>query len=166
MKKIELFIQGEGLKKTIRVQLPEGATIQELLNVAQDQGIHLGGEGDPTMVFLEDSDESLTRTTTLEEVGIGHRNHVHVNRTHKIDVFVTFNGAEKLHEFSPSTRVAKVHRWATKEFGMSDVDASEHLLQIMGSTERPDEDTHIGTLVTYPSHELRFILVPKIRVEG
>ena len=44
--------------------------------------------------------------------------------------------------------------------------ATEHLLQVCDSAVRPDEDVHIGTLVTVAACGLRFDLVAKQRVEG
>jgi hypothetical protein len=62
--------------------------------------------------------------------------------------------------------VHRVKQWAVHEFGLSKVDATEHVLQLCGSTTRPDEDTHLGALVQYPECRLCFDLVPKQRVEG
>jgi hypothetical protein len=51
------------------------------------------------------------------------------------------------------------------ELKMSPVDASEHVLQITGTTDRPDPDVQIGALVS-GCCELAFSLVPVKRVEG
>ncbi|MFY9554815.1 MAG: hypothetical protein WAV47_08895, partial [Blastocatellia bacterium] len=65
-----------------------------------------------------------------------------------------------------STSVRKVKRWADEEFKLKGVDATEHALQLCGSSTRPDEDVHIGSLVKFPDCKICFDLVPKKRVEG
>ena len=65
------------------------------------------------------------------------------------------------------TTVETVKRWAAiKGFGMTPADAAEHVLQLAGSTIRPEPDTHIGSLVSGSACQLRFDLVPLKRVEG
>ena len=81
---------------------------------------------------------------------------------------VNFNVDQKTKTFPPSATVGRVKKWAVGEHGfdLKGVDATEHLLQLCGSTDRPDEDIHIGTLVTAPACSLCFDLVPKQRIEG
>jgi hypothetical protein len=45
-------------------------------------------------------------------------------------------------------------------------DAAEHVLQLTGTADRPDADTHIGALASCPDCRLAFDLVPLKRVEG
>lgn len=166
MERIEVFLQGEGVKDIILVGLPKGSRVRDILAAAGEHGVQLGGDGDPSAVYIEDGEEAINLGTSLEESGIRHRGHVHVHRCHRIEVSVNFNAKTVTKVFPPSATVGRVKKWAVKEFEMSDKDAAEHALQITGSTVRPDEDIHIGTLVTYPSHQVSFDLVPKVRVEG
>ena len=73
----------------------------------------------------------------------------------------------KGYEFSPATTVADVKKFAAiREFGMKPADAAEHVLQFSGSAERPEPETHVGTLVSCPDCRISFDLVPHKRVEG
>jgi hypothetical protein len=166
MGKIEIFLQGEGVKDVVLVRVPKDGTVRDLLNAAREHGVHLGGDGDPSVVYIEDAEEAVDPNASLEEAGIRHRGHIHVHRCHRIDVSVNFNARTETMAFPPSATVGRVKKWAVKAFGMSEKDAAEHVLQITGSNVRPDEDIHIGALVTHPEHRISFDLVPKVRVEG
>ncbi len=102
----------------------------------------------------------------MKKLGIKNRERIHIHRCRKIKVSVNFNGKEAAESFPPSKTIAKVKRWADKQFGIEGVDATEHALQICGTAKRPDEDTHLGTLVRSRNCEVCFDLVPKKRVEG
>ncbi|MGH7618152.1 MAG: hypothetical protein ACREPM_13060, partial [Gemmatimonadaceae bacterium] len=83
-------------------------------------------------------------------------------------VKVFFNGRTIERQFPPAATIGKVTHWAVgkKGFNLDAADAVEHVLQISGSTQRPDEDEHLGTLVNAPTCTVSFDLVPKQRVEG
>lgn len=166
MSKIKVFLQGEGLKDVVIVEVSKDGFVKDLISAAIEKGVPEGDGEQVPAVYLEDSEDSLSSELSLEEAGIGPRQHVHMHRSPKIEVTVTFNGLQKSQEFPPSTTVGKVKKWAAKEFGMSKEDAVEHVLKISGSTDKPDEHTHIGALVPFPESQLLFDLVPKIRVEG
>jgi hypothetical protein len=78
---------------------------------------------------------------------------------------VTYNGTES-HAFPPSTTIGRVKKWADKEFGLKGQDATDLVLQISGTTTKPEEDIHIGTLVKHPHCALSLDLVPKKFVQG
>lgn len=168
MEKIDVFVQGEGVKEVILVQVAENGRVRDLIEIAKEHGIRVGGESDPSGVFLEEGEDALFAEAFLGDVGIRHRGHVHIHRARQIDVMVSYNGRQEARTFPPSATVGRVKKWAVskKVFNLSEVDAAEHVLQIAGSSERPDETTHLGTLLTYPAHEIHFDLVPKVRVEG
>ena len=92
---------------------------------------------------------------------------MHVTRCLKVKVAVRFNGETKSRVFPPSATVERVRRWAAlRAFGMSPRDAAEHILQIQGTTTRPDRDTHTGALTDGKTCAVAFDLVPSKRVEG
>ena len=162
---IEVFLQGEDIREVQIIRIPEGSTVQELIEKA---GAIAGpSQSDAVAVlFIEDADGELSSKATLKEVGIGHRSRVHRHRCRRVDVTVNFKDDHKSHQFPPSTSVRKVKRWADEEFKLKGVDATEHALQLCGSSTRPDEDVHIGSLVQFPTCKICFDLVPKKRVEG
>ena len=80
---------------------------------------------------------------------------------------VRFNGETEKRHFTPSATVERVKRWAARRaFHLSPRDAAEHVLQIKGTTTRPDRDVHVGTLTHGHSCAVAFDLVPSQRVEG
>lgn len=166
MSMINVFLQGEGLDEIIIVKVHEGGFVKDLISAAIDKGVPKGDDRRLHALYLEDSSDSLNQELSLKEAGIGPQQHVHIHRCKIIEVTVTFNGLQKSKKFPPSKTVGKVKKWAVKEFGMSTEDAIEHVLKITGSTDKPDEHTHIGALVVYPECQLFFDLVPKVRVEG
>jgi len=163
---IEVFLQIEGNRAIGIVKADENGTLRELLHSARQQGLAIPEA--PEIVLLEDGDDEILLDRTLAEVGIHHHSHIHVHRCHRVQVAVTFNGLTKNRDFSPASTVGKVKTWATSSdgFNLSKIDASEHALQLSGTTDRPDEDVHIGTLTTAATCAVSFDLVPKKRVEG
>ena len=170
MSEIEIFVQGEGIPEIILLRVPGNGTVRDILRSAETQGVHFAGDERSQVIFSEDQEAELSPDLSLEEAHIGHRSRVHVHRCHRIEVTVNFNAAQKTRAFPPSATVERVKRWAVgpapEGFGLQGVDATEHLLQLCHSNTRPDEDTHIGSLVTFPDCQLCFDLVPKVRVEG
>ncbi|MGO8714491.1 MAG: hypothetical protein ACLPP9_09655 [Smithella sp.] len=166
MEKIEIFLQVEGTKDILLVEVKKNGTVRDLLIVAAEHGRHPGNDDIPAMVFIEDMENVLEIDELLENAGVHHRAHVHIHRCRHIEVTVNFNGKNISKIFPPSATVGRVKKWATKEFGMSEKDASEHVLQISGTRNSLDEDIHIGTLVKHPACHVSFDLVPKVRIEG
>lgn len=162
---IELFLQGEGIRDIVLIRVPQAGAVRDILTAARAAGLTAT---DGVELSLEDADSAIDLDVPLAATPIRHRTRIHVHRCRRVVVKVTFNGVQKEETFRPAATVKRVKRWAVgkKGFDLSDVDAAEHVLQLSGSTERPDEDVHIGTLVTHPMCSVSFDLVPKIRVEG
>jgi hypothetical protein len=165
MKELEIFLQGEGIPQITLVRVPGEGTVRDILKAALAHGLPVE-KNDIPVILIEDEDEELALDKRLDQVGIGHRSRVHVHRCRKVEVKVNFNGRQEMHKFGPGATVRRVKRWAVKAFGVPEVDATEHVLQICGTTKRPDEDVHIGTLVSHSDCSLCFDLVPEQRIEG
>lgn len=168
-KEIQLFIQGEGIEEVQLVRVSEQDTLRELISklpaVFAVTIISVKDVAEFTFL-LEDSDKELPLDKPLKNIGLTNRCRIHIHRCRKIKVSVSFNGREIGEAFPPSRTIAKVKRWADKNFEIEGVDATEHALQICGTAKRPDEDTHLGVLVRHPNCQICFDLVPKKRVEG
>lgn len=165
MKIIEILLQGEHIPDIQLVKIDSEKGVKELLVLAAQH--RKGGVEGEFEVFIEGCDEPLKRDDLLPEGANGQPARIHVHRCRKIKVDVTFNGVTKEHSFGPGTTIAAVEKWAAiKAFGMTPADAAEHVLQITGKTERPEPDTHIGSLASCPDCHLAFDLVPLKRVEG
>lgn len=158
---IELFFQSEGIPEIQLLRVPSDCTVRELIAQAKTES-----DGDGLFLMLEDGERELQPDAMLQAVGIGHRHRVHCHRCRRIEVTVNFNGQSRSHSFSPAKTIGKIKHWADDQFHLKGVDATEHALQLCGTSTRPDEDLHLGSLVRSPHCEVCFDLVPKKRVEG
>jgi hypothetical protein len=165
MAEIELFLQGEGIAQIVLVKVPEDGSVRDIVEAARAQGYHASGDDSPA-VFLEGNEEPLVPGLTLKTAGIQARRRVHVHTCRKVKISINFNAEEKSHPFSPATTMAAVKKWADDKFKLSGVDATEHALQLCGTSNRPGDDIHVGSLVASNTCALCFDLVPKQRVEG
>lgn len=167
MTETELFVQGEGMRDIALVRVPDGGTIRDVVEAARAYGLRIE-DGKTPSVTVENDDAELDLDAPLSTAGIANRGRVHVHRCKRVAVTVNFNARQAMDDFPPSTTVKRLKKWADskKGFDLRGADATEHLLQLCGSDERPDENTHIGSLVEVPDCSLCFDLVPKSRVEG
>lgn len=164
MSKINVFLQGEGIKDVVRLELEPQSTALDVKRACASQlGVRMDGE---MAVFLEDQDEPLADAATLGSVAGKHGARLHVHRCRRIAVKVTYSGRTVDRVFGPSATVGAVKRWAAKEFGIPKEDAAELILQIVGTQEQPDADAHIGTLTACPACAIAFDLVPNPRIQG
>jgi hypothetical protein len=164
MSAIQLFMQFEGHRRIEVVHIDENATVRELLAAAARAGLP-NDRTEGAVVFAHDAEAPLDFALTLEAAGIRDKHRIHVHRCRKVEVTLHFNDVTKKLDFPPAATVQKVKNEFVKEIKMSAVDATEHVLQICGSTERPEPDTHIGSLVC-GCCTLCFDLVPIKRIEG
>lgn len=167
---LQIFVQAEG-KRDIRVlELPASATVRELVEAAHAQGVEPSriSSNHGVSVYTEDGDTPLPIGATLEAAGLGNQSSVHLSRCKKVAVTVHHNGKDRSESFGPGVPMHRVKEWAVgkKGFDLTPVDAAEHVLQITGTSDRPDEDVHIGSLVGATGCGVEFDLVPKVRVEG
>jgi hypothetical protein len=164
MSVIHLFLQFQGDRRIELIQVDENAPVRDIIAAAIRAGFPEDGSND-AVVFGHDRDEPYDLMATLTTAGIRHKDRVHVHRCRKIEVTVQFNDRIEKHPYPPAATVEQVKRDAVKKFQMSAVDATEHVLQICGTTDRPEPDVHIGALVS-GNCTLCFNLVPIKRIEG
>jgi hypothetical protein len=173
MARLQIFVQGDGKREIRMLELPAHATVRELVEAAQAHGVvsqdgdgH--GDGHTVAVYTEDGDAALPADATLEAVGLGNHSSVHLSRCTRVAVMVHYNGRNLSESFGPGVPMHRVKEWAVgnKGFNLNPVDAAEHVLQLTGTSDRPDEDVHIGSLVGTTSCGVEFDLVAKVRVEG
>jgi len=163
MSKINVFLQAEGIKEVVRLQLVPQSTALDVKRACALQGVQVNGE---TAVFLEDQDEPLADAATVASHAGKHGVRLHVHRCRRVAVKVSYSGRVVEHAFGPGHTVGSVKKWAAKELGIPKEDAAEMILQIAGTHEQPDVDVHIGTLAACPSCALTFDLVPNPRIQG
>jgi len=164
MSKIQLFLQFEGSRRVELIQLDSDALVADVL----EAGVKLGFPDEhraEAHVFGSDNEISLKLNVPLSKQGICDKHRVHIHRCRKVEVTLHFNELTEVMPFPPAITVDHVKKRFVHAIGMSPVDATEHVLQICGSDDRPEPDTQIGTLVS-GCCSLCFNLVPIKRVEG
>ena len=163
MKSIDLFCQGEGIGEIVHIELELDATFALLkARLAEEYPIP-----EDVLLFIEDEDGPIDETVLVKDRATATGLKVHIHRCRKVKVTVMFNGTTVECHFPPSATIARVKRWAAeREFGMSEDEAGEHVLQIAGTHERPAPGTHIGSLTNDEAESLSFDLVPDERVNG
>lgn len=163
MTTVNIFYQGEGIREVECVEIDSENTFGALKAlIVQKHGLT-----DEVLIFLEDADEPADEGIAV----CRHSGHVgvkaHLHRCRSVEITVTFNGDKVHHPFGPGTTVARVKRWAAEhKFKMTEAEASEHVLQVSGTHDRPAPGTHIGSLVTGPKCRVAFDLVPDQRING
>ena len=164
MKKTQLFLQYEGNRRIELVEIDPDSPIREIIAAAIRAGLPEECRAE-AVVFGEEGETPLDAAMTLTAAGVRDKQRIHVHRCHKIDVTLHFNDLTDKHHFPPSATVEHVKRYFVHKIHMSPVDATEHVLQLCGTTDRPEPDQHIGALVSRTC-SLCFDLVPIKRVEG
>ncbi len=164
MKSLDLFCQGEGVGETVHIELDLDATFAVLkARLTEEHRI----PPDDALLFIEDEDEPLDESVLVKDRATAKGLKVHIHRCRQVKVTVMFNGKTAECHFPPSATIARVKRWAAeKEFGMSEDEAGEHVLQVAGTHERPAPGTHIGVLTNDKDDSVSFDLVPDERVNG
>lgn len=163
MKTIDVYYQGEGINGIEHLEI---ASNQSLTNakilISEKHGLQ-----DDIILFLEDCEDLLDVSEVVDTYAGQAGIKAHVHRCRHIEVSVSFASDTVHHRFGPGTTIAHVKRWAAvKEFGMTEEDAGEHVLQIAGKTDRPTPGIHIGTLTSCPNCHVAFDLVPDQRING
>ena len=163
MESVDLFCQGEGIGEIVHIELELDATFAHLkARLAEEYRI-----SEDALLFIEDEDEPIDETVLVKDRATAKGLKVHIHRCRHVKVTVMFNGKTAECHFAPSATVARVKRWAAeKEFGMSEDEAGEHVLQVAGTHERPAPGTHIGALTDDKADSVSFDLVPDERVNG
>jgi len=124
MAKIDIYYQGEGLRGIQHLEVHPDSNLGEVKVML----IEKHGLPADILIFLEDAEDPADEASAIHahkgKAGVK----LHVHRSHKIEVAVTYNGCTVEHHFGPGTTIAHVKQWAAeREFGMSAEDAGEHL---------------------------------------
>ena len=146
MKPIDIFYQGENIHGIDHLELEPDKTFNHLKTLISKKH-ELSHD---FLLFIEDSEHAVDDSQLINEHSKRAGIKAHVHRCKHIAVRVNFGGDTVERRFSPASTIARVKRWAAeKEFGMTAEDASEHVLQIAGSNERPAPGTHLGALAVF-----------------
>lgn len=172
---IEIFIHRPGKAP----QVAKVGTDEVLLEALKGNGVE-GIAEDSLLVFVDECGDALMEAIevdngedthepsdpqhTVQDIGIKHGKHVHVNACRRIQVTVTYNNREVHHKFSPATTVGTATKWAKGKFKIGPSD--DFVLQVSGTTEIPRQNEHLGDLVAGGVCALSFDLVREVTPQG
>jgi len=171
MESIDVFVQVTGVRDILVASATPDHSVGQMLTtlalpVANDEAL---------LIFLEDSPGPLSSDTLIEELlplsasdePAAGPLRLHLTHSREVEVSVRYNAEQLRRAFSPGATVSRVHHWAARRgFHLSPRDAAEHVLQIQGTSQRPDREVHMGCLVSREACGVAFDLVPRKRVEG
>ena len=167
MKKIELFIHVAHCPDPKLMPIGEAASAGDLIEELRRGGLVQQENGQEVHLFLDNHDEPLERDHRLCDRGVGHRHLLHCHSCRRIEVKVHYNGVTKERNFSPSSRISRVLKWAAGAFGLTGADAQGLELRLHSDPNNPlPPDSHIGCYTHRGRCALDLCLVPKVRVEG
>jgi hypothetical protein len=162
MQTVGIFYQREGIPDIEHIEIELTRTVGELR--AAISAKHGGDPGD--LVFVEDVEDPVGDDALITSITGPRGAKIHVHRCRRVGVTVHFAGKTLERGFAPGATIGRIKRWAAQELRMTEEDASEHVLQITGTTERSRPNTHVGTLAKCPKCSVSFDLVPEQRVNG
>jgi hypothetical protein len=162
MKSIDIFFQREGVRDVGHLECDAEASFASI----KARLVELGAATAEALLFAEDTDDPVDEAEAVGKAAGKAGVKLHVHRCRHIEVAVTFMTRTESRNFAPGVTVANVKRWAADKFNMSKEDATEHVLQLKGTHDRPPPSTHIGALVQGLKCRVDFDLVPNERVQG
>jgi hypothetical protein len=159
MKTIDVFVKREGSREAVHREVEEGSALDDLKEALEKDL----GPG-PWFLFTEDADEPLPKGAKAKPQDGGL--FLHQSRCRRVTAVVRYAGRSVQDHIGPGATLGKIKRWAEKQFGIGAADAAELALQIAGTDDRPDEATHVGSLVMAPACAVTFDLLPTDRING
>jgi hypothetical protein len=161
-----VYVQSEHFSDIKLVEIDDKSTIDDLKQAALALLPADTDVSELTLSIEDDDDNIHTQMTHVKQLKKEHGIRVHIHRCKHVDVQVRFGAGVVQHQFRPATTIGRIRQWAGHNLGMQPGDIAEHVLQIAGTNEQPDIDTHIGTLTTCPACSVTFDLVPAHRING
>lgn len=163
MELIDIFYQGENIAGIEHLEVSSDGTFGELqARLASQHNLP-----PDVLIFIEGDEQPIEHGVHIAARRGDRGVTVHLHRCLHVNVAVTFNNTTEEHRFSPANTVGHVKQWmAEHKFGMTRDDASEHLLQLAGTTTRPSPGTHVGALTDGKTCAVAFDLVADERVNG
>jgi len=157
---MEVYRHVEGKEDPELIEIEVTALVKELLVV------HDGEDGN--QIWIEEQDEAIELTITLEAAGIRHRHHVHHGRCRVVAVQVRFNNERHTREFRQLSTIKQVFDWATgpDAFRLSPEQKAKHVLALPNADHFLDWNVRVGSIVTAGTCDVIVDLLPKERFEG
>ena len=147
MSSVDVFYQGEGIPEIAYLEAAPSYSFAVIkLVIIERHRLKLG-----TRLYLEDKDEPVNEWHLVGDHAGRACVKIHVHRCRHILAAINFNGDTVRHRFGPGTTVARARTWAAeRQFGMTPLEAAEHVLQISGTQDQPAPGVHLGALASCP----------------
>lgn len=162
MTDIPLFLQFEGDPRIEMVTLREDARVADVRARAVALGFPALADA---LVFHQGDDQPLDEKRSLKAQKVAQKDRLCLHHCRQLHVTIRFAGEDKQHPFPASATIAEVKAWYVDKIDMPEKDASEHVLQVAGTEDRPSPDVMIGSLKSEQCR-IALSLVPIKRVEG
>jgi hypothetical protein len=155
---MDVYLHSRGDEIAV-VALESSWTVEDLLKSR--------GAPEGTHAWLEDGEDPLEPTATLENLGIEERAHLHISTCRMVAVSVRYGGDTKSRDFPPAATVASVFTWATGPhgFGLTPTERAKHTLAVCEGNAELDRSAHIGSFAGDDCN-VCLDLAPKERFEG
>lgn len=168
MTSIRVYVQSEHFSDIKLLEIDEAASLADLQRAALAL-LPVDIDGSKLSMSIEDDEvegDDPAPQRRVKDLNQGNGVRVHLHRCKRIAVEVRFAGRTEQRPFAPGTTIGRIRLWAGRQFGMKPGDIAEHVLQIAGTNEQPDLDTHVGALAQHPRCAIVFDLVPAHRING
>jgi len=164
MNKIEIYVRGEHSREPKLVELPAGATIQEVIDLYHKECPGAADAGE-IQLFFEEEDDPKHGHHGCDEAGVRKKHHIHCHRCKEAEVRIIYNGDDKGFRFAPSATIKSVFKEAISAFGISPEDAGDYVLKLDEKTIlQPSE--HIGSFVSFPQCVVKLFLTALKPIQG
>ena len=158
---IEVYVHVEGAEDPRLVKVDVDGIVADLLT---DDGAPLVAE----TIWTDGQDDPLDPSSTLADVGVTDRSHVHHGRCREVKVLMRHNGRTIEELFGPAVHIRRVMDWATgpEGFKLPIEQVPKHALRVPGSDHVLVPEVHVGSLVDGARCVVVLDLAPKERFEG
>ncbi len=164
MKELEIYVHSINGDDPKLIRIDEEKTVEEAIKTIKAE-LKLPPESE-FFLFIEDEEKDLESHRKLIECGVKHRHHLHCHTCRRIHVIVSYNGVQKENQFSPSTKVRAILKWALYAFGLLGADAEGKVLRLSATGQELLSDAHIGSFAKSSECQVKLALTPIVRVEG
>src|SRR5580765_6847503 len=113
MPQLTLFVQTQADGRVVEVVVAENIKESELHDALSGAGVKISPE---IFVFIDESEDHVSREGHSLVMGIKHGARVHVTRCRRIKTTVHFLDKTIEEAFPPGSRVRSVKKWAAHEF--------------------------------------------------
>jgi hypothetical protein len=174
---LEIFVHRQGAKPKVITAaqdevLRDVLIRNEVIKAGQEDILVFVGECEEALIELDEIEDGSDKhgpvdvSLTIEILELKRHRHVHLHKCRHVAVEVNFMGKTKRHRFSPATTIRVVTQWARKKFHLEAAAATEYVLQLCNSTDRPRPDKHLGELVEPSKCAICFDLVKEVTPQG